>query len=393
MIKFIDWNLLVESASSKDLEEFANRIAKQLESDLETDFYVLPEFDKFTREGEPEQIGYLLTNDEARSMRLNFTEEGDLFSVDYWKPKSDEPSVTVYLNDVPVEKAISKLIAFYKNPTPRVSEDEEVVTSKVPSETKEADKKVIKAQKEVEYEFQNPEEIFEDLETYINMVIDGDMYSLLLTGQAGVGKTFLVTKTLNERGLERNKDYFKITGKTTAAGMYMLLYQHNGKMLLFDDCDSVFQDDNAVNVLKGALDTSKVREIAWTSAVPLKTPDKSPIPKRFDFTGKVIFISNLPKRKIDPAIRSRSFVLEVALTKEDMIERMWSLLPKVQLPSGAVVSGSIRRKAMDMIVEAAEESDNIELNMRTLIKAISIVNRISDESVAKRLIKQQCAGA
>jgi hypothetical protein len=393
MIKFNEWNLLVESASSKDIEEFADLIAKQLEDDLETDFYVLPEFDKFTRDGEPTQIGYLLTNDEARSMRLNFTEEGDLYSVDYWKPKSDEPSVTVYLNDVPVEKAISKLIAFYKNPTPSVKEDEEVITSKVPSETKEADKKVIKAQKEVEYEFQNPREIFEDLETYINMVVDGDMYSLLLTGQAGVGKTFLVTKTLNDRGLVRNEDYFKITGKTTAAGMYMLLYQHNGKMIIFDDCDSVFQDDNAVNVLKGALDTSKVREIAWTSAIPLKTPDKSPIPKRFDFTGKVIFISNLPKRKIDPAIRSRSFVLEVALSKEDMITRMWSLLSKVQLPSGIFVSGTIRRKAMNMIVKAAEKDTNIDLNMRTLIKAISIVNKIADESVAERLIRQQCAGA
>ena len=175
--------------------------------------------------------------------------------------------------------------------------------------------------------------------------------------------------------------------------MYMLLYQHNGKMIIFDDCDSVFQDDNAVNVLKGALDTSKVREIAWTSAIPLKSPDKSPIPKRFDFTGKVIFISNLPKRKIDPAIRSRSFVLEVALSKEDMITRMWSLLSKVQLPSGIFVSGTIRRKAMNMIVKAAEKDTNIDLNMRTLIKAISIVNKIADESVAERLIRQQCAGA
>lgn len=392
MIKFIDWNILVESASSKDLGEFANRIAKQLESELETKFYVLPEFDKFIRKEEPLQIGYLLTNDEVRSMRLNFTEDGDLYSVDYWKPNSSDPSVTVYLNEVPIEKAISKLVAFYKNPVPSVKEEENVITSKAPSVAKEADKKVIKAQKEADYEFQDPEEIFDDLETYINMVVDGDMYALLLTGQPGVGKTFLVTKTLSERGLVRNEDYFKISGKTTAAGMYMLLYQHNGKMIIFDDCDSVFQDETAVNVLKAALDTSKVREIAWSSAVPLKTPDKTPIPKRFDFTGKVIFISNLAKKKIDSAIRSRSFVLEIALSKEDMISRMWSLLSNIKLPSGISVSTITKSTAMEMIIEASEDDDNVELNLRTLIKAITIVNRVPDDETRLRLIRQQCKG-
>jgi hypothetical protein len=154
----------------------------------------------------------------------------------------------------------------------------------------------------------------------------------------------------------------------------------------------VFGDDNAVNVLKGALDTAKVREISWNSAVPLKTPDKKTVPKRFDFTGKVIFISNLAKKKIDSAIRSRAFMLEIALTKEDMISRMWSLLPKVELPSGVSVGGLVRKKAMDMIVSAAESSDNIELNMRTLLKAISIVNKVNNDETALRLIKQQCAG-
>jgi hypothetical protein len=392
-MNFNSWNHILEAISSKDLEKIADSVASQLERDLEIKFYVIPEFDKFRREGEPTQIAYLLTNDEARSMRLNFTEKGDLYSVDYWKPQSTEPSVTVYLNGLPVDKAIAKLVAYYKNPSPKVMEEEGTITATSPTETTEADKKIVKVQKEVEYEFQNPAEVFQDLETYIDMVIDGDMYSLLLTGQAGVGKTFLVTKRLEEKGLKKNEDFFKITGKTTAAGMYLILYEYNGKMILFDDCDSVFKDENAVNVLKGALDTSKNREIAWSSAVPLKGTDKKPVPKRFEFTGKVIFISNLPKKKIDPAIRSRAFTLEVALTKEDMITRMWSLLHKVEIPSGASIKRAARNKAMNMIVRAAEESENIELNMRTLLKAMSIVNKVPDGNVAMRLIKQQCAGA
>jgi hypothetical protein len=393
-MKFQDWNNIYESAKNRDVLSAAESIASQIEKEIGKKLYVIPEIDKFTRPGEPSQTGYLISDDNARSMKLNFTEDGEFYSVDYWKAGANKPSITVYLNDLPSDKAFAKLMAYYKNPVEKKVEEnvegELIVTE--PAQTREADKKIIKVQKEVEYEFQDPREVFEDLATYIDMVVDGDMYSLLLTGQAGVGKTYLVTKKLEQRGLKRNEDYFKITGKTTAAGMYMTLYQYNGKMILFDDCDSVFGDDNAVNVLKGALDTAKIREISWNSAIPLKTPDKKDVPKRFDFTGKVIFISNLAKKKVDPAIRSRAFMLEIALTKEDMISRMWSLLPKVELPSGVVVGGAIRKKAMNMIVEAAEQNENIELNMRTLLKAISIVNKVKNEETAQRLIAQQCAG-
>jgi hypothetical protein len=161
-------------------------------------------------------------------------------------------------------------------------------------------------------------------------------------------------------------------------------------VLIYDDCDSVFKDDNAINVLKGALDTSKVREISWNSAAPLKTIGKTSVPKKFDFTGKIIFISNLSKKKISAALQTRAFMLEIALTKEDMISRMWTLLPDVEIPSGATIKGAMRNRAMNMLIKAAEDYPNVELSMRTLLKAIAIANRISNESVAMRLIKQQC---
>jgi len=394
-MKFDVWKKLYETASNKDIDKTVDLIASQLEEELEKKIYVIPEIEMFSRENEPIQIGYLLSDDDARSMRLNFTEDGLLYSVDYWKPESEDPSITVYLNELPLERAIGKLIAFYKNPSSSTLKEDnstELSVSK-PEETKEADPKIIKAKRDGDYELQDPAVIFDDLETYVNMVVDGDMYALLLTGQAGVGKSFLVTKCLKERGLERNKDYFVFKGKMTAAGLYITLYQYNGKMILIDDCDSVFKDENGVNTLKGALDTSKEREITWVSAAPLKTPDKSVVPKRFDFTGKVIFISNLPKKKIDDAIRSRSFTLEIALSQKDMMKRMWNLLDEIEVPSGAKVSRTVREKAMNMIVKAAQESDEIDLNLRTLLKAIAIVNKVDNDTVVLRLIKQQCKGA
>lgn len=393
-MKFSAWNKMYESQLDRNLTATAESLAQELERELGVDFYVIPDFEKFTRPEEPTQIGYLLTNDDLRSLRLNFTEDnGELYSVDFWKEGSDEPSITVYLNDLPFERAIGKLVGYYKNPTGhRVEEAVAVIPPAVevtkPAPEKEADKKVIAAQHD--YEYADPNEVFTDLETYVDMVVDGEMFALIITGQPGVGKTFMVRKQLESKGLVRNQDYFKITGKSTAAGMYISMYEHNGKILIYDDCDSVFKDENAINVLKGALDTTKLREISWNSAAPLKTVGKTSVPKKFDFTGKIIFISNLSKKKISSALQTRAFMLEIALTKEDMISRMWTLLPEVEIPSGAVIKGAMRNRAMNMLIKAAEDYPNVELSMRTLLKAIAIANRISNEQVAMRLIKQQC---
>jgi hypothetical protein len=391
-MKFNTWNTLNEAFSEGKISDAAENIRKQLEEETGKKLFLIPDFDTFTRDNEPLQKGYLISSEELNTMRLNFTENGKLYSIDIWKPEGKKPEVTVYLNNLPLDQALVKVSTLYKNPTKAaITEEEAELVVTAPAPQQEGDKKVKKVEIEAEYEYADPDVVFDDLVTYIKMVINGEMNSLLLTGQAGVGKTFLVTRTLQDSGMKRNEDYFKVTGKTTAAGMFMTLYEYNGKIILFDDCDSVFRDDNAVNVLKGALDTAKVREISWNSAVPLKTADKRQVPKKFDFTGKVIFISNLARKKIDPAIRSRAFMLEIALTKDDMISRMWSLLPKVEIPSGAQVSGVMKDKAMNLLTRAADETEDVELSLRTLLKAIAIVNNVPTEQIAKRMIKQQCS--
>jgi|688.fasta_scaffold35077_3 hypothetical protein len=391
-MKFNTWNTLNEAFSEGKISDAAENIRKQLEEETGKKLFLIPDFDTFTRDNEPLQKGYLISSEELNTMRLNFTENGKLYSIDIWKPEGKKPEVTVYLNNLPLDQALVKVSTLYKNPTKAaITEEEAELVVTAPAPQQEGDKKVKKVEIEAEYEYADPDVVFDDLVTYIKMVINGEMNSLLLTGQAGVGKTFLVTRTLQDSGMKRNEDYFKVTGKTTAAGMFMTLYEYNGKIILFDDCDSVFRDDNAVNVLKGALDTAKVREISWNSAVPLKTADKRQVPKKFDFTGKVIFISNLARKKIDPAIRSRAFMLEIALTKDDMISRMWSLLPKVEIPSGAQVSGVMKDKAMNLLTQAADETEDVELSLRTLLKAIAIVNNVPTEQIAKRMIKQQCS--
>jgi len=391
-MNFSSWSTL-ESITDNNPTQVSSIFRDYIEKETGKETYFFPEFDKFTRNGEPTQIGYLITTDDLRSMRLNFVDT-NLYSIDIWNGKGLKPALTLYLNSVPVDKALPKIMYIYKNPTKislQESSDEiKIVSSKEAKEA--ADKSIDNAQKDLDYDYGDPDVVFDDMTTYIDMVIEGAMNSLLLTGQAGVGKSFLVMKRLEANGLKRNEDYFKITGKTTAAGLYISLYENNGKMLIYDDCDSVFKDPTAVNVLKGALDTSVLREISWNAAgAALKTDKKNQIPKKFDFNGKIIFISNVPRKKIDAAIRSRAFMLEIALTKEDMISRMWDLLPEIETPKGLEVSGAIKDKSMLLLTQAAEETTDVELNLRTLLKTIAIVSKVKSDDIALRMIKQQCS--
>lgn len=135
-------------------------------------------------------------------------------------------------------------------------------------------------------------------------VIKGRMKSLIAYGSGGVGKTYTVTQELQKAGKkifdpemhdpgDSEYDYVKMTGKMTAAAVYQAMYEHNGKILLFDDCDAVLQDDNAINLFKGALDTSGDGSIDWGSAKKLKDSTGTEIPGKFAFNGSAIFISNL----------------------------------------------------------------------------------------------------
>ena len=199
--------------------------------------------------------------------------------------------------------------------------------------------------------------------------------------------TFIVTDELKKAGMKKDVDYYHVKGKSTAAGMYQTLYEHNGKLIVFDDMDSIFKDDNAVNILKGALDSDEVREIAWITSRPMKTASGEDVPQRFDFTGRVIFISNLAQKNVDSAIKTRSFVVEVALSPADTVKYIEGLFDVI-LPYERV---STKRYALNAIKAAADENPNVQINMRTFLKAVKIVKNVKDKNVVDRMIIQQCS--
>ena len=215
---------------------------------------------------------------------------------------------------------------------------------------------------------QDPEVMFTNIERLTKMVGRGIQPSLVITGGAGMGKTHLVKGTLEGMGLRESYDFVHFKGRATAAGLFITLYENSDKIIVLDDCDSVFRDDDAVNILKGALDSYDTRKISYITSKALKDEFGTEVPRHFEFTGRIIFISNISQSRLDEAIRSRSFVADVDLTTDQMFTRMEQLMPKMEsrIPLAA------KEQALELMKELDKEFDGLEINLRSFIKAARI---------------------
>jgi len=217
-------------------------------------------------------------------------------------------------------------------------------------------------------ESRDPEVMFDNLTRLTKMVGRGIQPSLVITGMAGVGKTHLVKDTLKQMGLRESYEFVHFKGRTTAAGLFITLYQNSDKIVIFDDCDSVFKDDDAVNLLKAALDSYDTRKISYISSKPLKDEFGEPIPAHFEFTGRVIFISNINQSKLDAAIRSRSFVSDISMNTTQMFQRMEQLMETME-PS---IPLTAKQQALEIMKALDAKYAGIDINLRSFIKAARI---------------------
>ncbi len=237
-------------------------------------------------------------------------------------------------------------------------------------------------------EARNPEVMFTNLKNLTRMVGRGLQPSLVVTGMAGMGKTHIVKETLAELGMRESFEFVHFKGRATAAGLYITLYENSDKIVVLDDCDSVFKDDDAVNILKGALDSYDIRKISYITSRELKDSYQNPVPRQFEFTGRVIFISNLDQNKIDEAIKSRSFVQDISMSVPQVFMRMEQLLHKIE-PS---IKKENKVMALEIMKKLHEKYNGVEVNIRSLIKAARICQMKFDnpeEMIAEQVIVER----
>ena len=169
---------------------------------------------------------------------------------------------------------------------------------------------------------------FAVLDEMSSACIAGNIRAMIVTGPAGIGKSHGVTQQMEKASMfdkiSGKRPRFEIVkGAISGIGLFATLYKYSDakNVLVFDDCD-VWEDQDALNVLKGALDSGKTRRISWNKDSRLLRDEG--VPNTFNFNGSIIFITNKAfdskkASKIQPhldALQSRCHFLDLTVDSE-----------------------------------------------------------------------------
>jgi hypothetical protein len=227
--------------------------------------------------------------------------------------------------------------------------------------------------------------------------VNKNIRAVTITGAPGVGKTYTVEKVLADAKEKKNISYEVIRGAISAVNLYKLAYRNRkaGSVVVLDDADSIFNDEDALNILKVLCDSSDVRQVSWMKeSQTLKDED---IPQSFEFNGAIIFISNLDfqtfvdegKNKYAQhfeALMSRSLYLDLRLHNRNDLG-VW--IEHVAQDGAIFKREGLTPDEGKLVLNFLRQyrSDLRELSLRTLLKTSQLVKTHKDwENLARILL-------
>lgn len=219
---------------------------------------------------------------------------------------------------------------------------------------------------------------FEVIDEMTVDAVNGTAKALIVSGPAGLGKSFTVEQALEAWDPEGN-NYSIIKGYVKATGLYKELYSHRneGKVLVFDDADTIFNDETALNMLKAVCDTTERRVVSYLAEFNMVDEESADIiPRSFEFKGTIIFITNIDfDRAIEggskianhlEALISRSYYVDCGMkTRRDYMIRIKQVCEQGLLSRRGLNSRQ-QKAVLDFI---ADNTDDLrELSLRIAIK-------------------------
>jgi hypothetical protein len=223
---------------------------------------------------------------------------------------------------------------------------------------------------------------FRILDDMTRAIKRGDVKAMILSGPPGVGKSHGVEAALHEHMAgPHNNGAAKVEvvkGAISSLGLYCKLYEYRERdnVLIFDDCDSVFDDPLTLNILKAALDSKECRRISWnTDSHKLRLED---IPNSFEFRGAVIFITNIKLDMIRSAkLRDHIEALESRCHYVDLgisTDREKMLRIKQVVTDGMLDAYRFNRETVDDILGFVNDNQHRlrELSLRTICKTADL---------------------
>lgn len=221
-------------------------------------------------------------------------------------------------------------------------------------------------------------ERFEILDYLTRAALTGDARSVIISGPAGLGKSYSVEAALSDWDPDGANHEF-VKGYVRTTGLLRLLYQYReaGQVIVFDDADTVFFDDNSLNLLKAACDSTDRRVISYRAESNMRDDDSGDlVPRSFEYNGTIIFITNLDfdqlidkGHKLAPhleALISRSHYIDLAMkTKRDYMIRIKQVIGQGLLSN----IGLSDKQTADVIAFIDDNKNNLrELSLRIALK-------------------------
>jgi hypothetical protein len=236
-------------------------------------------------------------------------------------------------------------------------------------------------------------ERFDILDVLTEACVVGNSRALIVSGPAGLGKSYTVEKRLTEWDPEAI-NHTIVKGYVRATGLVKLLYQYReaGQVIVFDDADAIFFDDVSLNLLKAVCDTTERRVVSWLSEGSLIDEDSATrLPRSFEFNGTIIFISNYDfdamidrGHKLAPhlqALVSRAHYIDLSMkTRRDYLVRIRQVIKQ------GLLDGLTLAERSDVILFIEENAEKLrELSLRMAIKLGSLRKQGKDWAKIARI--------
>jgi hypothetical protein len=154
----------------------------------------------------------------------------------------------------------------------------------------------IKAAPDTRSDNQIIDEIKARFDIFYRMIVGSfqdSITALIVSGSAGVGKSYTAEWALDRAKQANGIRYRIVRGTISALELYCLAYELNKErdVIVLDDADRIFDDEEGLNILKTLLDTSIERKVSWLTDHP-RFKGEDALPKDYVYKGSMIFLTN-----------------------------------------------------------------------------------------------------
>ena len=229
---------------------------------------------------------------------------------------------------------------------------------------REREKEIFESMRNVKYQ-QLMSDCYSEMDSFVQMAIDGISTGALIEGAGGTGKTYrsinMAMKSCDE------KDFAYTDSYSTPASFYIWMYKNRDKkVLIVDDCAGFLNNGLILAFLKGALwEVNGIRVVHYMTTKPLKDEEGEYVESAFEMKASIIIITNQLNKK-NPhllAVLSRINYCYVDIPRDELLR----ILQQIAKSSYHDLSLEERSEVLKFLEEKSKDcADN--LNIRTLFK-------------------------